>query len=465
MNTGLFNADPSGTPKILTVAELNRAVAGLLERSFPLVWVAGEVSNFTRAASGHWYFSLKDRDAQVRCVMFRGRNQGVSWPLTNGDHVEARAIPGLYAARGEFQLTVEHLRRAGAGSLYEAFLRLKEKLAAEGLFEAERKRPLPRFPRVLGLVTSPQAAALRDVLTTLARRAPHVRVVLYPAPVQGADAPAGLCAALERAAARAVRDGIEALLLVRGGGSLEDLIAFNHESVARAIVACPVPVVAGVGHETDFTIADFVADLRAPTPTAAAELASPDRGQWLAELALRRDRLARGQARILREAELRVDDLQRRLKSPAQRAAEVAERLAASGRRLRSALHARLADHIHALSLLAARLRHERPDPALAAQRTAAARDRLAGALRATLRQREARLDLLATRLTLLDPTNILTRGYAIASAADGTVVRDAAELQPGQALRVVLARGAALTEVRAVEPVAADPVNPDGSS
>ena len=451
MDTGLFNAQRDLAPRLLTVGELNRMVAGLLERNFPLVWVGGEISNLTRAASGHWYFSLKDRDAQVRCVMFRGRNQAVNWPLANGDHVEARAIPGLYAARGEFQLTVEQLRRAGAGALYEAFLKLKEQLAAEGLFDAARKRPLPAFARALGIVTSPQAAALRDVLTTLARRAPQVRVILYPAPVQGADAPARLAEAVALASRRAARDGIEVLLLVRGGGSLEDLIAFNHERVARAVAACAVPVISGVGHETDFTIADFVADVRAPTPTAAAELAVPDRAQWLATLGSNRQRLARAWRRDFEGRQQWLDDLARRLKSPAQRVAETAQRLELATRRLRLALAQRLTAERQRLRLAAARLGHVRPDARLAGQRLASREEQLRRALATGLRTRAARVELLAARLALLDPSTVLTRGYAIASGPDGAIVRDAAGLRPGTPLHLRFGRGAALTEVREV--------------
>ena len=259
-------AGPRGAAP-LTVSQLNRRVADLIESHCPPLWVVGEVSNFTRAASGHWYFSLKDVGAQVRCVMFRHRAQGVGFVPREGDRVELRGLPGLYQPRGDFQLGVEQMRRAGAGDLYQQFLRIRDRLRGEGLLEAERKRPLPTHPRCVGVITSTQAAALRDVLATLRSRAPHVAVVVYPSAVQGADAPEGLLAALGVAALR--RD-CDVLLLVRGGGSIEDLWAFNDESLARAIAASPIPVVSGVGHESDVTIADFVADLRAPTPTAAA---------------------------------------------------------------------------------------------------------------------------------------------------------------------------------------------------
>jgi len=275
-----FSSAPSGPP-VLAVSALNQAVARVLERSFPLVWVAGEISNFTRAASGHWYFTLKDDAAQVRAVMFKGRAQYADFAPREGDKVEVRTLVTLYAPRGDYQLNVEAIRRAGVGNLYEAFLRLKEKLEREGLFAPARKRPIPGFVRCIGIVTSPQAAALHDILTALRRRAPHVRVVLYPTPVQGEGAAARIARAIETASQRAECD---VLLVGRGGGSMEDLWSFNDETVARAIAACAMPVIAGIGHETDFTIADFAADLRAPTPTAAAELCAIPRNDWLAAL-------------------------------------------------------------------------------------------------------------------------------------------------------------------------------------
>ena len=271
---GSSSASLAAPAPILTISLLNRLARERLESAFPLCWVAGEVSNLTIASSGHAYFSLKDSSAQVRCVMFRNRAQLLGWRLENGQHIEARVLVTLYEARGDFQLNVETARKAGVGNLYEQFVRLKEKLEREGLFAEERKRPLPAFPRRLGVVTSLQAAALRDVLSTLKRRAPHLEIVLYPTLVQGEEAPAQIVAALETASRRSECD---VLILCRGGGSLEDLWAFNDETVARAIRACRVPVVAGIGHETDFTIADFAADRRAATPTAAAELAAPER--------------------------------------------------------------------------------------------------------------------------------------------------------------------------------------------
>ncbi|MGH6629136.1 MAG: exodeoxyribonuclease VII large subunit, partial [Burkholderiales bacterium] len=304
------------TGAVLSVSALNRSVRDLLEHRLPLVWVGGELSNFTEARSGHLYFSLKDDQAQVRCVMFRSRGMLLDWRPGDGTKVEVRALVTLYEQRGEFQLNVEFMRPAGLGALYEAFLRLRDRLEREGLFDSTLKRPLPAYPRTIGVVTSPGAAALRDVLTTLRRRNPSVPVILYPASVQGEGAPAEVVRALLTAGRRAECD---VLILCRGGGSIEDLWAFNDERVARAVRACPIPVVVGVGHETDFTIADFAADVRAPTPTAAAELVSPPRADLLARLDLLVERLQR---RVRRDLEVRMqllDHVCRRLVHPGRR--------------------------------------------------------------------------------------------------------------------------------------------------
>ena len=276
-----FNSNALEKNRVFSVRELNFAAKQLLENGLPLLWVRGEVSNFVCAASGHWYFSLKDEQAQVRCVMFRHKSQYLDWQPKNGMQVEVLALATLYEARGDFQLTLEQMRPAGLGALYEAFERLKKKLEGEGLFDAARKRVLPSMPAQIGIVTSPQAAALRDVLTTLARRMSGIPVVLYPTPVQGEGAAQKIAQAIRLANERAECD---VLIVCRGGGSIEDLWAFNEEVVARAIAASTIPVVSGVGHETDFTIADFVADERAPTPTAAAQRVAPDRDALLRSL-------------------------------------------------------------------------------------------------------------------------------------------------------------------------------------
>ena len=296
--------------EILSVGDLNRAIASSLEERFDTVWVSGEISNFKAYDSGHWYFSLKDEEGQIRCVMFRGRNGQVGFVPQSGDLVEVAANLGFYVPRGDIQLTVQSMRQAGMGGLYEAFLKLKAKLAKEGLFDAERKREIPTHPRSIGIITSPQAAALKDVLSTLARRAPHIPIVIYPTLVPGPDAPAGIIAALKAAEKE---NAVDVILLVRGGGSIEDLWAFNDEQLAYAIAQSPIPIVSGVGHETDVTIADFVADLRAPTPTGAAELAAPRRDQMLQELdVIAQALLQRVGQRVEREAQT-LDQLALRL--------------------------------------------------------------------------------------------------------------------------------------------------------
>jgi exodeoxyribonuclease VII large subunit len=409
---------------VLTVAELNRAARRLLEQSFPLAWVAGEISNLTRAASGHVYFSLKDREAQVRCVMFRNRAALLGWAPANGMQVEVRAVVTMYEARGEFQLGVESMRRAGFGALYEAFARLKQKLEAEGLFDPARKRKLPAFPKQIGIVTSLAAAALRDVLTTLKRRNPRVPVIVYPSAVQGDGAAEQLAQAL---AAANLRGECDVLILCRGGGSIEDLWAFNEEVLARAIAASRIPVISGVGHETDFTIADFVADARAPTPTAAATLAAPDRVQLAAALANLARHLGSGFARLAQARAQRLDQAALRLKHPGTRIAEQQRELTQLRRRLARALP---------------RL----PDMRSAVQRGFAS---LQLATRNRLRVSEARLNHLAANLVHLDPNAVLTRGYSLVRDAEGRVVRDGAALEPGDAVSIGFARGWAEAEIK----------------
>ena len=304
---GLFDAP------VISVSELNRSVRDLLERRFPLGWIAGEISNFKRYDSGHCYFTLKDAGAQVRCVMFRGRAQYLDWQPKEGMQVEVRALVTLYEPRGDFQLNVETMRRAGLGPLFEQFLRVKEKLEREGLFDVAAKRDIPAFPTTIGVVTSLAAAALRDILTTLKRRNPSIHVIVYPVPVQGNGAAEKIAAMLATASRR---NECDVLLLARGGGSIEDLWQFNEEVVARAIRACAIPVVSGIGHETDFTIADFAADLRAPTPTAAAETVSPSRDALFDRLAELVERATRGTLRRLDTEIQRVDGLARRLVHP-----------------------------------------------------------------------------------------------------------------------------------------------------
>ena len=439
MNTDFFQKPPESTAPVLSVSDLNQAVSRLLERHFPLMWVSGEISNFTRAASGHWYFSLKDASAQVRAVMFRGRAQYADFMPREGDKVEVRTLVTLYAARGDFQLSVEAIRRAGVGNLYEAFLKLKQKLEAEGLFNPLRKRTLPIFPRVIGIVTSPQAAALRDVLTTLQRRAPHVRIVLYPTPVQGDGAAQKIAAALTLASQRAE---VDVLLLCRGGGSIEDLWSFNDEAVARAIAACSVPVIAGIGHETDITIADFVADMRAPTPTAAAELASRAHSEWTTQLSANALALMRFFRRSLGEKNQALDWLSHRLPSPS---ATIRHH-----RLLHSALHSRLTNAIqtpltearHALRHLDNRLRIHQPTTRAGRLLIAETQRRLEVGIRRRRTDARTALAALQSQLELLNPQRTLERGYAIITTATGSIVRAPHQLQPRDVVTATLADG-----------------------
>ncbi|GGY84805.1 exodeoxyribonuclease VII large subunit [Pseudoduganella plicata] len=436
-------------PAVITVSALNQAVGRLLERSFPLTWIAGEISNFTRASSGHWYFTLKDDGAQVRAVMFRGRAQYAGFVPREGDKVEVRALVTLYGPRGDYQINVEAIRRAGVGALFEAFMRLKEKLTAAGLFDEARKRPLPLFPRTVGIVTSPQAAALRDVLTALRRRAPHVRVVLYPTLVQGQLAAAQIADAIDTASMRAECD---VLIVCRGGGSIEDLWCFNEEAVAYAIANCRMPVISGVGHETDFTIADFAADLRAATPTAAAELAATPRGDWLASLRADATDLRRAMRRTLDNAGQTLDYHARRLLSPTARIRQQRLQLLALSTAMMHATRAPLSASRHALDKVAGRLAARRPDTRAVRARLAALQHRCAINIDTQLAHRREALNALAAQLEMLNPQRTLERGYAIVTDAKGAILRSPREIQPRSALKVRLAEGSAVVEVGTVQ-------------
>lgn len=439
-----------GGPPMLTVSALNQAVARMLERNFPLIWVKGEISNFTRAASGHWYFNLKDDGAQVRAVMFKGRAQYAGFMPREGDKVEVRTLVTLYAPRGDYQLNVEAIRRSGVGDLYAAFVQLKERLEREGLFARERKRPLPGFARRIGIVTSPQAAALRDVLATLRRRAPHVEVVLYPTPVQGEGAAQRIAAAIQTASARAECD---VLLVCRGGGSIEDLWSFNEEVVARAIVAAPMPVISGVGHETDFTIADFAADLRAPTPTAAAELAATARKDWLAELRGHASDLTRALRRTLADRAQNMDWLARRLVNPGATIAHERVKLAALQTRLSHANRVPLTRMRHRLQQAATHLAHQMPDTTHARRDLGELARRLQDAQASRQAQQRQALASLNAQLELLNPQRTLERGYAIVSDRQGRVLHAPAELAARSEITIRLAQGSAEVGIASVQP------------
>ncbi len=396
--------------EILSVGDLNRAIAASLEARFDTVWVSGEISNFKAYDSGHWYFSLKDEEGQIRCVMFRGRNGQVGFMPQSGDLVEVSASLGMYVPRGDIQLTIQTLRRAGMGGLYEAFLKLKAKLAKEGLFDEERKREIPFHPRSIGIITSPQAAALKDVLSTLARRAPHIPIVIYPTLVQGPDAPSGIIAALKAAEKE---NAVDVILLVRGGGSIEDLWAFNDEQLAYAIAQSPIPVVSGVGHETDFTIADFVADLRAPTPTGAAELAAPRKDQMLQELeAIKQALLQRVIQRVEREAQT--------------------------------------------LDQLALRLSHALPNPDRMREQITSWQQRLNQAWLVRMENWKRNQSHYQLQLEMLNPQRTLERGYAVILSKQENelhAVRKPNELNTENVFQVRLAEGQAEVQFSEVDP------------
>jgi exodeoxyribonuclease VII large subunit len=387
--------------KILTVSELNRLARDVLQTSFPLFWVSGEISNFTRAASGHWYFSLKDTNAQVRCVMFKGRNSYVDFTPREGDKIEARATVTLYEARGDYQLTVESIQQAGLGDLFEAFEKLKRKLQNEGLFEASNKQPIPTYAYTIGIVTSANAAALHDVLTTLKRRNPNTVVIIYPTPVQGKGAAISIANAINQANKR---QEVDTLIICRGGGSMEDLWQFNEEVVARAIADCTIPTISGVGHETDFTICDFVSDARAATPTAAAELACQDMSHLKQKLTNIVQRLNRHMLLNLNQRSQMLDFLTRRLISPSQK-------LAAQ------------ADYVKQLQ------------------------NRLNYSMQQLMQKHQQHYKQLKTSIEQLSPKAVLARGYAIISSNQKPIT-DSSQLHIGQTLHIQLQIGEAEANV-----------------
>jgi len=396
------------TSEILSVGQLNEAISSLINSSFDTVWVRGEISNFKSYPSGHWYFKLKDEQSQINGVMFKGRNFSVDFQPRDGDQVEVAAQVGFYTARGDMQLTVQQMRKAGAGVLFEAFMKLKAKLEKEGLFDPQRKQDIPIHPKAIGIVTSTQAAALKDVLSTLARRASHIPVVIYPSPVQGADAAPGMIQALKNAQ---MDTQVEVILLVRGGGSIEDLWAFNDEQLAYAIAECSIPIISGVGHETDFTIADFVADLRAPTPTAAAEIASPDRIE------------------LLRNIQAYADFMQRMMNQKLEREAQ----------------------RIDQLSL---RLQHAIPNPKEMRQRQNQLQERLTRVWQEKMRYWRQQQEHYLFQIEALNPQRTLERGYSL--ILDGTkAVRNPKELKTSKEFTIAMAHGQALVTLENVLPLA----------
>lgn len=430
---------------IISISELNRLTRQTLEQAFPLLWVTGEISNLMRAASGHVYFTLKDNAAQARCVMFRTRAQLVPWQLENGQQVETRALVSLYEPRGDFQLTVETIRRTGLGRLFEEFSRLKQQLELKGLFAAERKKSIPHLPARIGIISSPQAAALQDVLSTFNRRAPHLRVVIYPTQVQGDTAAKNIAQAIATATQR---NECDLLLLVRGGGSIEDLWAFNEEIVAYAIAQSALPIISGVGHETDTTIADFVADLRAPTPTAAAELATQHWHVMPQKITDLHQKLTNTMQRRLSHDQQRLDHVALRLAHPANNLRHRQDRVLLLASQMNTALTNYLRIHHEHISRLA--IRFNRLLPRIESRQGALLliEQRLAAAKNKYLLQKRSTLAQLSNALEHLNPYNTLARGFAIVRNAQGKVVSQASTLHSGNQIAVELATGHVTAEV-----------------
>mgnify|MGYP003332899964 FL=1 len=398
INSTSINSSKPNEAKVFSVKEINRLVRELLEQSFPSFWISGEISNFISASSGHWYFSLKDDEAQVRCTMFKNKNMAADWVPKNGEKIEAKCFIGLYEARGEYQLNIELIRHAGAGLLSEAFNQLKEKLLKEGLFEPSRKKPIPQFPKSIGVITSPTGAAIEDILITLKRRSPHIPVFIYPTLVQGKEAPSAIVKALEIANTRMECD---VLILARGGGSIEDLWAFNEEIVARAIVASKIPTITGVGHETDTTIADFVSDLRAPTPTGAAEIVTGHTVELIKTIQVYKNQLNKMMANVIRELMQKIDYLEKRLISPKQQLQ-------------------RQKEQIHQYLL------------------------RINQSMKNAMMQYRLNIDKLKLNLDHLSPHAVLSRGYSIVTNIDGQIVNNVAQLKLNDKIHIQLNHGQA---------------------
>jgi exodeoxyribonuclease VII large subunit len=398
INSTPINSSKPNEAKVFSVKEINRLVRELLEQSFPSFWISGEISNFISASSGHWYFSLKDDEAQVRCTMFKNKNMVADWVPKNGEKIEAKCFIGLYEARGEYQLNIELIRLAGTGLLSEAFNQLKEKLLKEGLFETSRKKLIPQFPKSIGVITSPTGAAIEDILITLKRRSPHIPIFIYPSLVQGKEAPLAIVKAIETVN---IRMECDVLILARGGGSIEDLWAFNEEIVARAIVASKIPTITGVGHETDTTIADFVSDLRAPTPTGAAELVTSHTVELIKTIQVYKNQLNKMMAGLIRELMQKIDYLEKRLISPRQQI-----------QRQKEQIHQYI--------------------------------QRINQSMKNTMIQYRLNINKLKLNLDHLSPHAVLSRGYSIITNVDGQIVNNANQLKLDDKIRIQLNHGQA---------------------
>ncbi|WP_374694863.1 exodeoxyribonuclease VII large subunit [Snodgrassella alvi] len=421
-------------PAALSVSELNAYARQLLEDNLIDLWVGGEVSNLTRAASGHFYFSLKDARAQVRCVLFKGVAQQLSQPLQEGDHIEVAGKISIYEARGEFQITINAVRYKGLGQLYEAYERLKQQLTAEGLFSKERKRPLPVHPKVVGVVTSLAAAALRDVVTTLRRRHSGIRVIVYPTAVQGAGSERQIAAAITSANQQALAD---VLIICRGGGSIEDLWSYNEEIVVRTVADSAIPTVSGVGHETDFTLTDFAADVRAPTPTAAAELVSPDMEQLRHSVTQWQKRIHQLLEQHYYDASQKLDWLARQLKHPQQNWQQQQQQLRDLARLLQIGMQRQIRQHRQNLIQQQRSLENTRPQTIHALQALEYRKQQLHQIWKNIFMRAQQRLQQQTSVLQAVSPLQILARGYSVVTNQRGQVIRDANKLKTGQYLNI----------------------------
>lgn len=434
---------------VITVSELNNHAKTVLEQTIPLCWISGEISNLKCYPSGHWYFTLKDTDSQVRCVIFRHKNQYLDWQPKDGVQVEVHARATLYTPRGDFQLNVDTIRRAGLGQLFEAFERLKAKLEKAGLFAPELKKPIPTFPKQIGIITSTATAALQDVLSTLRQRMPILPIIIYPAPVQGEGAAEKIAESIHTAGKHAQCD---VLILCRGGGSIEDLWAFNEEIVAQAIAACPIPIISGVGHETDYTIADFVADKRAPTPTGAAQLACMEAAALRHRCMTLAQRLQRTMHRDIEQHMQKMDLFSHRLLHPGERINNQQTHLKHLREQLKGGF-ARQTDHINwQLHTLQQRLKTTRPHTSAIIEQHYEWMQRLQRAMNHRMTQNEIGLQHQQTQLTHLNPQSVLERGYSISYTQQGDIIKSSNQLKSDETIKVKFAQGqcdAQITQIK----------------
>jgi len=435
--------NPTNTRRIhaISVSELNRQARTLLERSFLTIQVEGEISNFVRPSSGHWYFTLKDDKAQVRCAMFKNRNQLIKPAPKQGDKVVVRAKVSLYEGRGDYQLICDFMESSGSGSLQAAFEELKLKLQAEGLFDSKHKKPIPAHPSHIGIITSKTGAAVHDILTVLKRRFPGLPITIYPTSVQGDEAPAQICKAIILAE---VHQTCDVLILGRGGGSLEDLWAFNTEDVARTVFDCDIPIISAVGHEVDVVITDFIADTRAPTPSAAAEMLSPDQHQLKQRLALLEQRLIRHIEQKLKTAALNIQHSKTRLRHPGQKLNEQAQRLDHLEAKLLNGINAKIINAKHQQQQLLSRVKALSPTKLLPLkeEQIHSLQQRLTQSIHTLLQQKSFKLGSLSSQLNTVSPLATLERGYAIVKDEHGTVIQDASTTQKGDVIESQLYKG-----------------------